>query len=131
MRHPLAEEWERTLEEVLQDVDHELEEQFGKLYRRHPARPAHGAAANRRYDGLFRLTANFTAGFGSTLGPGYVLDIGISTLDPVAPHDRKKIEAKAVALIRKRLPQAFAQRNLRLARDGTVWKVVGDLSLRT
>lgn len=131
MRHSFAEEWERTLEDVLQEVDHKLEERFGKLYRRHPVRPAHGQTVNRRYDGLFRLTANFTAGFGSATGPGYVVDIGISTLDSVAHEDRKTVETTAVSLIRKSLPQAFPQRDLRLIRDGTVWKVVGDLSLRT
>ncbi len=131
MRHPLAEKWEARLEAVLQDVDHELEERFGTLYDLHPARPEHGEAANRRYDGLFRITANFTAGFGSESGPGYVLEIGLSTLERVSDKDRQAIEAAAVGLIRDRLPGAFPGRDLRLIREGTVWKLVGDLSLQS
>jgi len=131
MRHPWAEEWERRLEAVLQDVDHDLEERLGTLYDLHPARPAHGEAANRRYDGLFRITANFTAGFGSAFGPGYALDIGISTLERVSDADRASVEREAIAGIRARLPEAFPGRDLRIVRDGTVWKLVGDLSLQS
>lgn len=131
MRHPLAEAWEEKLETVLQETDRKLEARFGKLYRRHPARPAHGTAANRRYDGLFHITANFTAGFGSETGPGYVLKIGISTLERVSPEARAKIETTALDLIRARLPKVFPDRDLQLMRDGEVWKLVGDLALDT
>ena len=131
MRHPLAEAWEARLETVLQQTDRKLEARFGKLYRRHPARPAHGTAANRRYDGLFHITASFTAGFGSQAGPGYVLNIGISTLERVSARDRETIETAALDLIRARLPEAFPGRDLRIVRDGTVWKLVGDLALDT
>jgi len=129
MRHPLAEAWEQRLETLLQDVDRGLEQRFGSMFDRHPSRPADGETANRRYDGLFRITASFTAGFGSDAGPGYVLDIGIFTLEPVPDSTRATLEKKAVADIRARLPQIFPGRNLRLIRDGAVWKITGDLSL--
>ena len=130
MRHPLAESWEQKLEAVLQETDRQLEKRFGHLYRRHPARPAHGATANRRYDGLFHITANFTAGFGSAHGPGYVLTFGFATLEKVCAADRAMVEETALALIRERLPKAFPGRDLRIERDGEVWKIVGDLSLK-
>ena len=131
MRHPLAEAWEQRLEALLQDVDRGLERAFGARFALHPSRPAAGETANRRYDGLFRITASFTAGFGSDFGPGYVLDIGIFTLEPVPDSDRAAIETKAVADIRAGLRRAFPGRNLRLIRDGAVWKITGDLSLHS
>ena len=129
MRHPLAEAWEQQLEAVLQETDRKLEKCFRHLYRRHPARPAHGTTANRRYDGLFHITANFTAGFGSSSGPGYVLTIGFATLDKVTATDRATVEGRALEMIRSRLPEVFPDRNLRIIRDGEVWKIIGDLSL--
>jgi hypothetical protein len=131
MRHPLAEEWERRLESVLQDVDRELEARFGALYDLHPVRPANGATGNRRYDGLFRITASFTAGFGSDAGPGYVLAIGFATLEPVSAAHRATIEQEAITRIRARLPEAFPERTLCLIRDGAIWKITGDLSLHS
>ncbi|MBM4163004.1 MAG: hypothetical protein FJ222_00940 [Lentisphaerae bacterium] len=129
MRHPLVEEWERRLDAILQEVDQELEARFGELYNLHPVRPANGATGNRQYDGLFRITANFTAGFGSEVGPGYVLTIGFSTLEPVSAADRATIEQEAITRLRARLPEAFPGRKLSLIRDGAVWKIAGDLSL--
>jgi hypothetical protein len=131
MRHPLVEEWERRLDSILQDVDQELEARFGELYNLHPVRPANGETGNGQYDGLFRITASFTAGFGSDAGPGYVLTIGFATLEPVSAANRATIEQEAITRLRARLPEVFPGRTLSLIRDGAVWKIAGDLSLDT
>ena len=42
-----------------------------------------------------------------------------------------EVAAAALARIRERLPAAFPGRDLRVVRDGEVWKLVGDLALDT
>ncbi|HPK37732.1 MAG TPA: hypothetical protein PLH01_05580 [Kiritimatiellia bacterium] len=129
MRHHRVEQWEARLNALLKRVDHALEERFGDLLTPHPARPPHGTTANPQYDGLFRVTAAFTAGFGSSLGKGYVLSIEPVSLEPLPKKARAKIEATAVQMIQEGLEEALPGRGLRVERDGTVWKIVGDLSL--
>jgi hypothetical protein len=99
------------------------------LYTRHLARPAHGVTANRRYDGPLHITTSFTVGFGSSHGPGYVLNCGFATLESVSADDRAMMEEAALAMIHERLPKAFPGRDVRIERDGEVWKITGDLSL--
>lgn len=129
MRHQRVEAWEAKLNELLKRVDHTLEEQLGTLYGLHPARPQHGTTANPQHDGLFRITASFTPGFGSTLGKGYVLQFDLVTLETVSPAQRDAIHQEAVRLIRAGLAEALPDRNLEVKRDGELWKIVGDLSL--
>jgi len=121
--------WEDALQRVLSSVDRELESRHGGKWPLHPARPAAGVAANPQYDGLFRVTAAFTAGFGSKIGPGYVLRAEIATLSPVLQADREAIEEEAVALVRKGLAREFPGKDLAVDKDGDVWKIHGDLSL--
>lgn len=129
MRNPLVDAWEEKLNLLLRQVITRLEEEFGSVVPRHPARPAHGATPNPQNDGLFRITATFTPGFGSQWGKGYVLDIEPVTLD-VFPRDIwSVVEAEACRMIREGLEPALPGRNLELKRDGTVWKITGDLSL--
>ncbi|MBO7222834.1 MAG: hypothetical protein J6V70_01715, partial [Kiritimatiellae bacterium] len=66
------EEWEERLYTLLREIDGALEDKYGKLYPLHPARPQRGETANPQYDGLFRITASYSAGYGSKLGPGYI-----------------------------------------------------------
>lgn len=129
MRHQRAEEWEDRLNDVLKRADRALEEEFGARLPPHPARPAHGSTANPQQDGLFRVTAAFTAGFGSRLGKGYALQIEAVTLGGLPPELRRAVEARAVALIRDGLGASFPGRNLDVRRDGGAWKITGDLSL--
>lgn len=121
--------WEDALQRVLSSVDRELESRHGGKWPLHPARPAAGEAANPQYDGLFRVTAAFSAGFGSRLGPGYVLRAEVATLAPVPQADRAAIEEEAVALVREGLAREFPGKDLSVDRDGDVWKIHGDLSL--
>lgn len=121
--------WEDALQRVLSRTDRTLEERHGSRWPLHPARPKAGVAANPQYDGVFRVTASFSAGYGSKLGPGYILKTEIATLAPVAPAERDEIENEAAALVREGLATEFPGRDLRLGRDGNVWKIYGDLSL--
>ena len=129
MRHQRTEEWEAQLNGLLKRVDRALEESYGDLFDAHPARPSKGSTANPQQDGLFRVTASFSPGFGTELGKGYVLQLDLVTLDAV-PEDRiEAIQQKAVRLIQEGLDDVLPGRNLAVKRDGNVWKIVGDLSL--
>ena len=121
--------WEKKLHGVLQRVDVMLENEFGDRWPLHPARPPRGTAANPQYDGLFRLTASFSAGIGSELGPGYVFRVEMVTLSAIPTKVRQKIETKAVERLRELLPEAFPGRQLEVDRDGNVFKIYGDLTL--
>ena len=123
------EDFEDRLHGVLSEIDGALEERWGARWPLHPARPRRGAAANPQYDGLFRVTAAFTAGYGSKFGPGYVFRVEFSTLADVPEADREAIAEEAVALLREGLARAFPGRDLRVDRDGAVLKIHGDLSL--
>ena len=123
------EQFEDKLHGVLSEIDGALEERFGSRWPLHPARPPRGAAANPQYDGLFRVTASFTAGYGSRFGPGYVFRVEASTLASVPESEREAIEEAAVALLREGLARAFPGRDLRVDRDVAGYKIHGDLSL--
>lgn len=129
MRNPRLENWEERLNGLLRRVDHALEERFGTEFDLHPARIPHGSAANPQHDGLFRITAAFTPGFGSQLGRGYVLQLDLVTLEDVPADKVAVIENTAVRLIREGLEDALPGRNLKIERDGSLWKITGDLSL--
>ena len=123
------EDWEEKLDAVLAEADRALEARWGGRWPLHPARPEAGAAANPRYDGLFRVTAAFTAGFGSEKGPGYLLRVEVATLESVPVPDRETLEDEAASLVRDGLAREFPGRELHVARDGGVYKIFGDLSL--
>lgn len=129
MVHQRVEKWESKLNDMLRQVDLELEAQFGSRLPLHPARPANGLTSNPQQDGLFRVTASFTAGFGSTLGKGYVVHIEAVTLEAVPAALRKEIEHLAAERIGLGLKTAFPGADLAVRRDGAVWKIVGDLHL--
>ena len=123
------EDFEDRLHGVLSEIDGALEERFGSRWPLHPARPPRGAAANPQYDGLFRVTASFSAGYGSKFGPGYVFRVEASTLASVPESEREAIEEAAAGLLREGLARAFPGRDLRVDRDVAGYKIHGDLSL--
>lgn len=129
MRNHRVEEWEDKLNDLLKRVDHALEEQYGALLKLHPARPPHGSTANPQQDGLFRVTASFTPGFGSKLGKGYVIRLDLVTLDALLDEQRTLIQQTAIQLIKAGLEEVLPGRGLTVKRDGKLWKIVGDLSL--
>ncbi len=129
MRNERLEAFEDTLIALLREIDLALEAQFGATLSRHPARPPHGTTANPQYDGLFSIVPKFSAGIGSKYGPGYTLDLRISTLSTVDPAFRKSCETFMVETLRKRLPEVFPDRELKVEADKYGWKLFGDLSL--
>lgn len=128
-RHPRAEEWEERLKGVFDRIDDHLEERYGHLYPLHPSRPSRGGTADREQDGLFNVGAAFAAGYGSRHGPGYVIEVRMATLSRVSAELREQIEKEVAELLRNDLPKAFPGRELKVERDGPVYKIVGDLSL--
>ena len=129
MRHPALEKWEIRLRKVFDEVDHQLEDRYGRLYDLKPSRRDRGEATTSDADGLFDLGVNFTGGFGSNFGSGYVFRVGIATLDHVPPTVRSEIESVTLELVKSRLSQEFPEKQLSLERDGNVYKIFGDLSL--
>lgn len=129
MKNPKVIKWEEPLYELLRDVDAKLEAEFGDILPQHPSRPEHGTTSNPQNDGLFRVTANFTAGYGSEHGKGYTLEIDLVTLQEVTDEHQQIIESKALQLIQTGLDQRMPDRKLKIKRDGICWKIVGDLSL--
>lgn len=123
------EEWEGRLYTLLREIDGVLEDKYGKLYPLHPARPERGETANPQYDGLFRITASYSAGYGSKLGPGYIFRVEFVTFENVAESRRKQIEEEAISMAEEGLKRVFPERELSVARDGNVIKIYGDLSL--
>ena len=123
------EEWEERLYTHLREIDGALEDKYGKLYPLHPARPQRGETANPQYDGLFRITASYSAGYGSKLGPGYIFRVELVTFEMVPDTIRQTIEAEAIQMAEDGLKRIFPERELSIARDGNVIKIYGDLSL--
>ena len=80
-------------------------------------------------DGLFNVGADFSAGYGSKLGRGYVINITMSTLEHIPATVRQRIEKDVEDLVRIKLPTAFPERALRLERDGSLLKITGDFRL--
>lgn len=123
------EEWEGRLYSLLREIDGVLEDKYGKLYPLHPARPERGETANPQYDGLFRITASYSAGYGSKLGPGYIFRVELVTFETVPEEERLKYENEAMQMAEDGLKRVFPERELSVARDGNVIKIYGDLSL--
>ena len=123
------ERWEARLKQVFDEINDELEAEYGHRAARHPNRPPHGATSNREDDGLFDLGAAFTVGLGSQHGPGYVVQARIATLDAIPADLQEKFETEVVRRLKEKLPAAFPGVALHVDRDGPVYKIHGDLSL--
>lgn len=111
------------------DLDKYLEDTYGDRYPLHPNRLARGKAASVAYDGLFSTGTQFTMGYGSKAGRGYIVDIDIVTLSRVDERDKEMIETSAVSYLQKLLPIYFPDRALRIVKDGNLYKIIGDFSL--
>jgi len=131
LRHWKALDWEGRLREVFDRIDGDLERKYGARYALHPSRPPSGSTASREHDGLFEIGAVFTLGIGSRHGRGYIVEVRMATLNALPADVRSRIEEEVVERLRAALPDAFPGRDLRVERDGPVYKIVGDLSLGT
>ena len=129
MRHRKAKEWELQLKSVFDEIDRALEHEYADLFPLHPARPDKGMTSNPEMDGLFNVGASYSAGFGSRLGPGYVVDIRLSTLERIPPELRSALREKVQALLREKLPAAFPGKKLMVDKEGRHLRIHGDLSL--
>ncbi|MFZ2656227.1 MAG: hypothetical protein WAX69_14950 [Victivallales bacterium] len=123
--------WEENLRNIFHELDLILEDRYGSLFPVNPVRAQHGTTDNPEYSGLFDVGASFSAGFGSQYGEGYVVQIRWATLKKVPDVARKEAEAIVEFHLNKRLPEVFPGKKLSVVRDGTLMKIVGDLSLRT
>ena len=129
MRGHKAREWEKRLKSVFDEMDHKLEAQYGDQWPLHPSRPKQGKTSNPSADGLFNVGAAFSAGFGSQHGPGYTVEIRLSTLKNVPAEVRKKIKTQVLQTLEKKLPAAFPGKELEVSDDNGLIRIHGDLSL--
>ena len=129
MEHHARLLWESRLKRIFVKLDEYLEERYGRRYPLHPARAQRGSTANNAYDGLFNVGASFSAGIGSEYGPGYVVEVRMVTLSHIPVKVRAEIEDIALKYLRRELPVEFPDRELKVERDGQIYKIYGDLSL--
>ena len=129
MWHPKMAEFDDRLKKLFDEVDDYIEDLYGDSYSLHPARPARGETENPEMDGLFNIGANFTAGYGSELGRGYLIDVSMSTLDKVDENVRRKIYEATAEKVKELLPIHFPERELTVKLDRNHFKIQGDFSL--
>ena len=124
-----VEKWERRLRQALDRVDAALEDKYGAHFRLHSNRPARGRTANPKYDGLFSVDAKFTMGYTSDFGAGYVVDMRTATAQPVSGEQRERMLKDVGELLVTALAEFFPDRELTVVRDGSHYRLTGDLGL--
>ena len=122
-------EFDSRLKSLLDEVDHYIEDRYAGMYSLNPVRPTRGETPNPEADGLFGISADFTPGFTSELGRGYLINVRMSTLDKVEQHLREEIYEAAVEKVKELLPLRFPERELTVRRDKKHFKIQGDFSL--
>lgn len=129
MYHPKMNTFNQTFHKMFEEVTAHIEKQYGSHYPLHPARPPHGSTSSRQSDGLFNIGADFTPGYGSKYGRGYLIDVHMATLEKVPHEVRWEIVEEVVRKINELLPVYFPNRNLEVFSEGTHFKICGDFSL--
>jgi hypothetical protein len=129
MKHAKMKDWDDRLKELFDRIDAELEERYHGAWALRRNRPALGETSNPEADGLFNIGAVFTPGYGSAIGRGYLVDITLATSERLEAEEREKIEAQVIELLQSLLPEYFPGRKLKISRDGSMYKIHGDLSL--
>lgn len=129
MYHPKQQAFDARLKKMFDEVDSYIEDSYGSAYTLHPARPERGATENPQADGLFNIGADFTAGYGSQRGRGYLIDVTMATLDDVDEDVRREIYEATAAKVKELLPIHFPERHLDVYRDGNHFKIQGNFSL--
>jgi hypothetical protein len=122
-------EFDDRMKKLFDEVDNYIEDIYGGRYSLHPTRPARGQTSNPEADGLFNTGANFTPGYGSEMGRGYLIDVSMSTLDKVDEDVRREIYEAAAEKVKELLPVHFPGRELAVRREGNLFKIQGDFSL--
>ena len=131
MNHPKLQTWQKSLKNLMNDLDDFLEDEYGNQFRLHPVRKKRGKTSNKAHDGLFDIVASFSLGAGSEFGRGYVVDVHLSTLENVPEEKIEEIEKATLQKLRDKIPEHFPGKNLKADIDGNVIKIYGDLSLGT
>lgn len=129
MKNPLLEKWEDKLQKIFNHIDDILEQKYGHLYPLRPNRPQHKKGVTSDADGLFDLGVSFTVGLGSQLGPGYVFRVKLATLHRVPESLQEQLEDEVLGLLQVELPKEFPGKELKVSRDGQIYKIFGDLDL--
>jgi hypothetical protein len=129
MKNPLLVKWEDRLQDIFDKIDHYLEDKYGAMYPLKPNRRPRGKGVGPDSDGLFDLAVRFTTGIGSEIGPGYVFRVKMATLSRVPKDVLETIEDEVVDLLEKELPEVFPGKELKVAREGVIYKVYGNLDL--
>ena len=127
--HPKMIQFDNQMKAMLDAVDNYIEDKYGELYPLHPVRPKRNETANPQADGLFSVRADFTPGYGSDLGRGYILKVEMKTLAEIPDDVRQTIFSDAVKKIESLLPVYFPERKLEVKQDKEFLKIVGDFSL--
>ncbi len=129
MYHPKLSDFLDRFKAMFDQIDRDLEKRFGHIYPLHPNRPEVDTTSNPQADGLFTIGADFTPGYGSELGRGYILDVHMSTLEKVSDKDHDRIMNEVVNQVRRMLPEYFPERKLEVSAEGRTFKIIGDFSL--
>ncbi len=129
MRHRKAKAWELRLKTVFDEIDAKLEKKYRGTFPLHPNRSVEGSTSSPHMDGLFNVGASYSAGFGSKLGPGYVVDIRISTLKRVPRELKLELRDYVQELLLQKLPTAFPGKSLHVDKERKHLRIHGDLSL--
>lgn len=129
MYHPKLNDFLARFKSMFDEIDRDLEKRYGHIYPLHPNRPEQASTGNPQADGLFAIGADFTPGYGSKLGRGYILDVEMSTLAQVSSEDRWMVMEEVVRQVRELLPRYFPERRLEVFAEGDHFKIVGDFSL--
>lgn len=129
MNNPNMEEWEQTLKKIFDTIDDHLEDKYGYLYPLHPARPQRGRTSNKSSDGLFNIGAAFSAGYGSSYGRGWVVDVTMVTLSRVPVKIKQQIYLNVTEELKRLLQESYPDRDIKVKKDGNVFKIFGELGL--
>lgn len=129
MRHIKSQLWERKLKSLFDEIDERLEQHYGRRFKLHPARSPKGTTSSPEMDGLFNVGASYSAGFGSKFGPGYVVDIRLSTLERIPRVLKTELRERVQALLLEKLPLTFPGKTLFVDRERKHLRIHGDLSL--
>lgn len=129
MNNPNMVEWEDTLKKIFDTIDDHLEDKYGYLYPLHPARAQRGRTSNKSSDGLFNIGAAFSAGYGSSYGRGWVVDVTMVTLSRVPDQIREQIYIKVTEELKRLFNEFYPERDIKVEKDGNVFKIFGELGL--
>lgn len=127
--HPKTIEWDSRMKAMFDRIDAVLEDKYHGAWTLRRNRPLRDETSNPEADGLFNVGASFTPGFGSEHGRGYLVLVEIATSERVDENQRVEIETFVVDLLERFLPEHFPERRLSVVKDGTLFKIRGDLSL--